>query len=115
MGAALLPTEPGLRCVLFLGGLDPWTPRATVGVDGLRRLVAAAQQLIRANAGPSPTGGREVGLGPDRLFVYGRAGRPCRRCATLIRSARLGFQARTAYWCPSCQPGDSQPPPVGSR
>jgi formamidopyrimidine-DNA glycosylase len=37
------------------------------------------------------------------LAVYGRTGRPCRRCRTPIRSRRQGAQARTTYWCPECQ------------
>jgi len=99
------------RCeALFLEGLDPWTPRMSLTAERLRRLVTLAQQLITANTGLDAPPGREVGLGPARLFVYGRAGRPCRRCATIVRSARLGFQARTVFWCPSCQPaGDPNP------
>jgi formamidopyrimidine-DNA glycosylase len=34
--------------------------------------------------------------------VYGRAGKPCRRCGTLIRSVRQA--GRTTYFCPRCQP-----------
>ena len=37
----------------------------------------------------------------QRLFVYERAGRPCRRCRTPIRHAVQG--ARSTYWCPGCQ------------
>ncbi len=98
------------RCeALFLQGVDPWTPRAGLATEGLRRLVVAGQQLIVANANANADGsvgappGRDVGLGGGRLFVYGRAGRPCRRCGTAVRSARLGVQARTVFWCPSCQ------------
>jgi endonuclease-8 len=40
---------------------------------------------------------------PGGLAVYGRAGQPCRRCGTPIRSRRQGEHARTTYWCPSCQ------------
>lgn len=40
----------------------------------------------------------------DRLYVYGRTGRPCRRCGTLIRSAVTGELPRRTYWCPDCQP-----------
>jgi formamidopyrimidine-DNA glycosylase len=36
------------------------------------------------------------------LQVYGRAGRPCRRCGTLIRKDR--FMNRSSHTCPSCQP-----------
>ena len=35
--------------------------------------------------------------------VYGRARRPCHRCGTPIRAQRQGEQARTTYWCPTCQ------------
>ncbi len=34
-------------------------------------------------------------------YVYGRAGEPCRVCATAIRHRRLG--ARASYYCPRCQ------------
>jgi formamidopyrimidine-DNA glycosylase len=35
------------------------------------------------------------------FFVYGKAGTPCRRCRTLIRSFPQG--GRTTYACPHCQ------------
>src|ERR1700754_1076698 len=35
------------------------------------------------------------------LWVYGRRGKPCRRCGTLIRSDSNGD--RVTYWCPVCQ------------
>jgi len=96
------------RCeALFLEGLDPWTPLADLDEVRLRHLVEVARDLIRGNAGTPTSPHRDVGLGPARCFVYGRPGRPCRRCATNIRSGRLGAQARTAFWCPSCQRGRS--------
>jgi formamidopyrimidine-DNA glycosylase len=39
----------------------------------------------------------------ERLRVYGRAGRPCRRCGTLIR--RRVQAARSTFYCPRCQRG----------
>src|SRR6266567_4346909 len=36
-------------------------------------------------------------------WVYGRRGKPCRRCGTPVRSA--GQDDRVTYWCPACQPG----------
>lgn len=36
------------------------------------------------------------------LNAYGREGRPCRRCGTLIR--REQFMNRSSYSCPHCQP-----------
>jgi len=38
-----------------------------------------------------------------RLWVYGRGGRPCRRCATPIAARKQGEDARLTYWCPKCQ------------
>lgn len=35
--------------------------------------------------------------------VYRRAGRPCPRCGSPVRSRGLGDANRTAYWCDSCQ------------
>lgn len=34
--------------------------------------------------------------------VYGRGGKPCRRCSTTLRADVLG--QRTTVWCPVCQP-----------
>jgi len=90
------------RCeTLFLCGLDPWTPRESVGEPRLRALMTRARDLLAMNAANPFT--RDVGLGPGQTYVYGRPHRPCRRCGTVIRTARLGFQARSIFWCPSCQ------------
>jgi formamidopyrimidine-DNA glycosylase len=34
-------------------------------------------------------------------FVYGRKGKPCKRCGTIIESVKLG--GRTGSFCPTCQ------------
>jgi endonuclease VIII len=89
--------------VLFLRGVHPWRP---VGeVDGLDALVSAAQQLMDANKerfGQVTTGVSRPG---EQMWVYGRAGRPCRRCGTAIRSADQGGDTteRVTFWCPRCQ------------
>jgi formamidopyrimidine-DNA glycosylase len=41
------------------------------------------------------------------LNVYGREGKPCARCATLIR--RDPFMNRSSYICPVCQPRPRNP------
>jgi endonuclease-8 len=38
------------------------------------------------------------------LWVYGRAGEPCRRCGEPIRRRIQGPDARVTFWCPRCQP-----------
>ncbi|MGA1203770.1 MAG: zinc finger domain-containing protein, partial [Planctomycetota bacterium] len=39
----------------------------------------------------------------ERCAVYGRAGEPCDRCGGII--VRKVRQARSLYYCPSCQRG----------
>jgi len=39
---------------------------------------------------------------PNPFLVYGRAGTPCPRCGTTVKS--MGQGGRTTHFCPSCQP-----------
>ncbi len=43
----------------------------------------------------------EPGYFRQKLFVYERAGEPCRRCGTPIRQRVQG--QRSTYFCPKCQ------------
>jgi endonuclease VIII len=93
--------------VCFLHGVDPWTPVGTVPGEVRDAMLATAVALLQANVAPgalrrTTTGDPLTTRGP-RLHVYGRARRPCTRCATPIRVARQGAQARLTYWCPRCQ------------
>ncbi|MBO0832728.1 MAG: Fpg/Nei family DNA glycosylase [Actinobacteria bacterium] len=88
---------------LFLRGVNPSRP---VGeIEDLHGLVQLARRLLDANKdsqGTVTTGDRARGM---QMWVYGRAGRPCRRCGTAIQRAELGpaLEERTAVWCPHCQ------------
>jgi endonuclease-8 len=89
---------------LFLRGVSPWRPAGSV--ETLPEMVALARRLLAANkdrAGQITTGSTARG---QETWVYGRAGRPCRRCGTVIRRADQGpaTQERVTYWCPRCQP-----------
>jgi len=89
--------------VCFVERLDPWAPMRRFDDDELDRALASARRLLRANLG----GGARVTTGMRgrgrELWVYGRAGRPCRRCGAVISTARQGELARSTYWCPRCQ------------
>ena len=90
--------------ILFLRGVHPWT--AVRDVPDLPGLVALSHRLLDANKerhGHITTGDRRPGR---EHWVYGRAGRACRRCGTRIRRADQGSDAgeRVTFWCPSCQP-----------
>ena len=90
--------------MLFLRGISPWRP---VGeVDELAGLVELARQMLEANkerAGQVTTGDPRPGR---QNWIYGRAGRPCRRCGAAIRRAEQGpdLAERITFWCPHCQP-----------
>jgi endonuclease-8 len=89
--------------VLFLRGLSPWRP--VEEVSDLRALVELGQRLLDANkerAGIITTGVARRG---EETWVYGRAGRPCRRCGTPIRRTEQGAagEERLRFWCPACQ------------
>lgn len=78
-------------------------PRARlrdVATDERRRLYMTAHRLLRANIG------RPRRTIPSGYAVYERNGRACPRCRTRIRVERLGEQARTVWWCPTCQKAD---------
>lgn len=79
--------------------VDPFAPLSTVAADERTRLIATAGRLLRANLRPGRR--RTVAEG---LAVYGRNGRPCRRCGTPVRRRTEGELARVTYWCPTCQP-----------
>ena len=89
--------------MLFLRGIDPARPAGSV--DDLDALVDVGHRLLDANktrAGHVSTGDTRPGRDS---WVYGRAGRPCRRCGTVIRRGEQGplGQERLRFWCPNCQ------------
>jgi endonuclease-8 len=79
----------------FAAGLSPWASVRELDDRSLAEAVGQTRDLMRSAL--------RTGRRPER--VYGRAGRPCPRCGTAIRSQAQGDSARTTYWCPSCQPG----------
>ncbi len=89
--------------MLFLRGIDPW--RSVSAVKDLDALVELGRRLLDTNK----TRLRRATTGDTRpgreSWVYGRAGRPCRRCGTPIRRGEQGppGQERLRFWCPACQ------------
>jgi endonuclease-8 len=69
------------------------------------RVANRAREMLWSNrlrAARTTTGNTRRG---HQLWVYGRAGEPCRRCGTTILRAKPtdGTAERLSYWCPSCQ------------
>lgn len=95
--------------ILFIERVWPFATVESLDDDTISRLVSTAERLLHANVaatrGPervTTTGDRGA---PGPLYVYGRAGRPCRRCRTSIARVRQGsWLPRLTFWCPTCQP-----------
>ena len=97
---------------LFMTRTHPWTRVADV--PDLPGLVTRARTLMQANRDhpeQSTTGSTRRG---EDHWVFGRKGRPCRRCRTTILLGDQGpdTQERVTYWCPSCQAARSPIDPL---
>ena len=79
--------------------VSPWRPLSDVSDVELGAVLQSAHEKMSTSV---------EGTRPLR-HVYRRAGRPCRRCGTVIRSFPQGDAARVAYWCPGCQRGGREP------
>ena len=97
--------------VLFVAGVDPFTPVSALADADLARILSVGRDLLRANTTVrgrlAPSRGRRTRDSLDRdgaLWVYGRGGKPCRKCGTPIEVKKTGIDARLTYWCPRCQP-----------
>ena len=99
--------------VLFACRVNPFAQVSTLGDGQVDGLIETARRFLRANvteglaAMTTYMGFRRTTRRDhpgERLWVYGRAGEPCRRCATPVRIATQGRDARLTYWCPACQP-----------
>jgi endonuclease-8 len=96
--------------VLFLCGVNPFTTVDELTDASIDCLVARGRQLIRLNVAEHTIVGRQragrVTTGRlnarEPLWVYGRAGKPCFKCATAIATASE-TEGRRTYWCPTCQ------------
>ncbi|GAA3212517.1 Fpg/Nei family DNA glycosylase [Actinocorallia longicatena] len=82
--------------ILFVSRTSPWAP---VQLSDLPQIVENSSKLLLANRETRVR--NTTGSLRDPVWVYGRAGRPCLRCGTPIRSAELA--GRVTYWCPECQ------------
>ena len=93
---------------LFRARLRPQRRAGTLTEAEARRLARAVRTVLRAAIRAGGTTLRDY-LGADgapgyfrqRLYVYERAGAPCRRCRTPIRGITQG--QRSTYYCPACQ------------
>jgi formamidopyrimidine-DNA glycosylase len=93
---------------LFRAGIRPGLAAGRVSRPRMARLVAAIREVLTEAIGVGGTTLRDYsdpsgmpGYFASKLFVYERAGLPCRKCRTVIRQYVQG--QRSTYWCPHCQ------------
>jgi endonuclease-8 len=100
--------------ICFACGINPFRTVSDLTDDDLKCLVSKARKFMLANVTESSgdkittyvpmrrtTGRSNIS---ERLWVYKRTGEPCRHCGSAIASRKQGFDARTSFWCPRCQP-----------
>ncbi|MGH7133502.1 MAG: bifunctional DNA-formamidopyrimidine glycosylase/DNA-(apurinic or apyrimidinic site) lyase [Phycisphaerales bacterium] len=94
---------------LFFAAIAPTRRADRLSAVDLDRLAGAIRQVLAASIASGGStlrdfldGDGRPGAYRDRHAVYGRAGQPCRTCATKLRSGLLA--QRTTVWCPTCQP-----------
>ena len=93
---------------LFRAGIRPGRAASSLSHDDCAALVKAIKAVLTMAIKHGGTTLRDYvgaegkpGYFKQKLFVYDRAGEPCRRCGTLISHRNQG--QRSTYYCASCQ------------
>ncbi|HEV2135213.1 MAG TPA: DNA-formamidopyrimidine glycosylase family protein [Terracidiphilus sp.] len=100
--------------VCFVTGVHPYCRVACLTNEQALAIINAARKLVHANVLEDSGNtivtyggrGRRTTHASDpsaSLWVYGRAGEPCRRCGERIHRRIQGRDARVTFWCPMCQ------------
>ncbi|MBF0243784.1 MAG: bifunctional DNA-formamidopyrimidine glycosylase/DNA-(apurinic or apyrimidinic site) lyase [Planctomycetes bacterium] len=93
---------------LFASGIRPERSLAELGAGRMRRLAEAIPKVLEeaiADSGTTLSDYRRVsgeeGRHREKLKVYGRAGKPCGQCGTVIQKTSVA--QRGTHYCPHCQ------------
>lgn len=92
--------------VLFVSRVHPFARVRDLSDEQLLAILKNARRLMVANvAKRSPARITTFSLDPRaQQYVFGRGGKPCRKCGTPIEYKKQGRDVRGTYWCPRCQP-----------
>jgi len=89
--------------LLFICKTSPFRKVAELDDAQLRALAEEAHRQLVANRGGGTRVTRPGAPRHETLWIYGRAGKPCRVCGTIVRLRRQGDAGRITYFCPACQ------------
>jgi len=87
---------------LFLCRQDPFQPVSALSREAIAEIVSSARRLLRASV-RSQTAPGSVEGGHGQFWVYGRSGKPCRKCGNAVQMQRQGSPPRSTYYCAQCQ------------
>jgi endonuclease-8 len=96
--------------ILFECRVHPFDQVGDLEPATLAALVESASRALRRNVGEAGQDSNDRRRMTSRLnreealWVYRRAGKACHRCGSEIHMRKVGLDARSTYWCPSCQP-----------
>ena len=99
--------------ICFAARVSPFGAVSSLDEATVWNVLEIARQQLRANVPDVRAAALAMWTGRRRttgrvhpaqaLWVYGRAGAPCRRCTTPIEMVKQGPDARVTYYCPNCQ------------
>jgi endonuclease-8 len=91
--------------VLFVSRVNPFTLVRDLTDEQIATILRNARRLMVANVNKRSSARiTTFSLDPRQTkYVFGRGGRPCRKCGTRIEYAKQGRDVRGTYWCPKCQ------------
>ncbi len=100
--------------VCFACQVNPFRRVASLTPNEVDCILDRSRKFLAVNVADSAGDGIITYTGPrrtthaanqgERLWVYGRQGRECRRCGATVVMRKQGIGARSTYWCPDCQP-----------
>jgi formamidopyrimidine-DNA glycosylase len=93
---------------LFHARINPLSPAGRIGLSRYKKLAEAIKRTLNLaiEAGGSSlrdfvNSDGKPGYFQQQYWVYGRGGKPCRKCGTHIVQTRQG--QRSSFYCPLCQ------------
>ncbi|GGH86778.1 formamidopyrimidine-DNA glycosylase [Pullulanibacillus pueri] len=93
---------------LFRAGIHPTTKAKTLTqqqiktlVESIRATLSEAVKMGGSSVRTYLNGQGRMGMFQQKLYVYDRAGEPCKKCGTPIEKIKAA--GRGTHFCPSCQ------------
>jgi endonuclease-8 len=104
--------------ICFACGVNPFRKVVTLSMREVDCILDTARKFLADNVKDGSSGKMVTYTGPrrttqaanpgERMWVYRRRGKECRRCGARVQMQKQGVGARSTFWCPECQPAGDQ-------